>query len=345
MSTSCSHYFAETIRGAERLGLNGDVLLAEVGLRREAVMDPTWRGPSESLARLVQLVWLARGDEFMGFTRHPCRCGTFAMIVHAVFHEESIEKALGKAVRFYGLVTEDIVMRVEADEARLAVVIRFAEPELDPSRYFHEFWLSIWYRLISWMGGALAPLDRATFSYGEPELRVAEFAHMFPTRFVFDAPETALVFERDFLRAPILRSRDELKTLLSVAPLGFMTTPIDVRSHARQVRSLLLEAGRAPLSFPSLHEVAAAMGLGEQSLRRRLRDEATSFREIKESIRRELAVEKIVQGTHSVAGIAELLGYSETRAFARAFRGWTGMSPSAYRRHFRKLAGPAETAG
>lgn len=337
MSTSCSHYFRETVRGAEAEGLDGDVLLARVGLTRAEIEDPLWRGPSETLAHLVQLVWLALGNEFMGFTANRCKYGVFAMVVHGVLRESSIERALQKAILYYGLITDDIVMDLEIDDETIAFNIRFARPELDPNRYFHEFWLSIWYRLVSWMGGALAPLRQARFAYPEPTARVREFKYMFPADFEFDAGVTALVFEREFLQAPILRSREELKELLALAPLGFMTTPIDVTSYSRLVRYHLLPRRRFPIVFADLAEVAGKMAMSEQSLRRKLRAEGTSFREIRESMRREVAVERLIRGKLSVTDIAEMLGYSETRAFARAFRGWTGMSPLEYRTHFREV--------
>jgi AraC-like DNA-binding protein len=336
MSTSCSHYFSETIRGAERCGLDTARLLADVGIDRNDIYDPAWRGRSEQLARLVQLVWLALGDEFMGFTEHRCKTGIFAMIVHGTIGEESIERAIRKGIRFYGLVTDDIRMEldVDADEAVFRVV--FARPELDPNQYFLEFWLSIWYRLVCWMAGAPAPLKRASFSYPRPEVRIEEFKYMFPTSYTFDAPETQLVFKRSFLQQPINRTREELKHMLSVAPLGFMMMPSDVTSYGRQVRNLLLPDKKVPLEFPDFSEVASQFNMIEQTLRRKLKQEGTSYRAIKENIRRDLAIEKLVRGNLPVSKIAEILGYSETRSFTRAFHEWTSMSPVQYREHFHR---------
>src|SRR5262249_52346728 len=136
-----------------------------VGILKANIYDPSWRGKSEQLARLVQLVWLALGDEFMGFTEHRSKTGTFAMITHCIIGEDSLERALKKGVKFYGLVTDDIRMRLDLTDDEAIFHVTFTHPELDPHQYFLEFWLSIWYRLVSWMGGGLAPLRRATFAY------------------------------------------------------------------------------------------------------------------------------------------------------------------------------------
>ena len=345
MATSCSHYFRETIRGAEQSGLDSDYLLREVGLIREHVFDPNWRGDVELLARLVQLVWLALSDEFMGFMERPAKPGTFAMMTHCVINEDSLERALLKGIRFYDLFTDVLKMSLDIQGEEAALTIQFARPELDPQHYFLEFWLSIWYRLIGWMGGRLAPLKRATFSYPRPEAYIEEFKHMFPCSYTFDAPVTSLVFERKHLSLPISRTRKELKQFLSIAPLGFMMMPAEVKSYSRQVRNYLLRDRSLPLDFPELSDVAAHFNMTEQTLRRKLKLESASYRSLRENIRRDLAIQKLLKGNLPVSEIAVLVGYSETRAFTRAFAEWTGMSPLRYRESFRRIVGakPAPT--
>jgi AraC-like DNA-binding protein len=83
---------------------------------------------------------------------------------------------------------------------------------------------------------------------------------------------------------------------------------------------------------PAFEAVAAKLGLAPRTLHRRLRDEGTSFREIKAALRRELALARLERTRQSVADIAAELGYSEPSAFFRAFQGWTGEAPSAHRR-------------
>ncbi|MFP3562976.1 AraC family transcriptional regulator ligand-binding domain-containing protein [Paraburkholderia sp. SIMBA_030] len=334
MSTSCSHYFREAIRGAERCGLDGDWLIAEVGLARDDIYDPLWRGKSEQLARLVQLVWIGLNDEFMGFTERPCKTGTFAMMSHCILTEESLEQALVKSVLFYNLFTDEISLGLDTREDEIELKLILKRPELDPNHYFIEFLLSIWYRLVGWMGGISAPLRFATFAYPHPEEYFDELKYMFPCDYEFNAKYTALVFDRHHLKLPIVRTKEELKRFLSVAPLGFLTIPADVVSYSRRVRTFLLKERRLPLEFPEFGAVATQFNLTEQTLRRKLHQEGMSYRTIVENIRRDLAVQKLLRGRHPVSEIAELLGYSEARAFTRAFREWTGMSPIQYREHF-----------
>jgi AraC-like DNA-binding protein len=79
----------------------------------------------------------------------------------------------------------------------------------------------------------------------------------------------------------------------------------------------------------------------EQTLRRKLKDESTSYRAIKETIRRDVAVEKLLGSSMAVDEVSSLLGYSESRAFTRAFLQWTGLSPAKYRARVKAEYGKA----
>ena len=82
---------------------------------------------------------------------------------------------------------------------------------------------------------------------------------------------------------------------------------------------------------PSLERMADDLHVAPRTLRRRLSELGTSYHEIVEQIRRGLAVEFLVTSTKPVEEIAALLGYSDPSNFGRAFRRWTGMSPTAWR--------------
>ncbi len=76
--------------------------------------------------------------------------------------------------------------------------------------------------------------------------------------------------------------------------------------------------------------VAAELKLSERSLRRRLTDEGTSFRELLQDARKERAQTILSKPSISLAIAAEQLGYSDTAAFSRAFKEWTGVSPGRF---------------
>jgi AraC-like DNA-binding protein len=101
------------------------------------------------------------------------------------------------------------------------------------------------------------------------------------------------------------------------------------RELARSLRAIL--AAALPRDA-GLEEVARELGLSSRTLHRRLQDEGVNFRAVKHALRRDLALAGLAKPGSSVARVAAELGYSEPSAFFRAFQGWTGEAPSAWRR-------------
>jgi AraC-like DNA-binding protein len=78
--------------------------------------------------------------------------------------------------------------------------------------------------------------------------------------------------------------------------------------------------------------VAQALDVHPQTLRRRLSGEGITFKEIKNQLRRDTALHLLGKQGVSIEEIAYRSGFSESSAFIRAFKGWTGVTPYTYRK-------------
>jgi AraC-like DNA-binding protein len=90
-------------------------------------------------------------------------------------------------------------------------------------------------------------------------------------------------------------------------------------------------AARLKGEVPSLATVASELAMSERSVQRSLTEEFTSYREIVDAVRKDLALSHLSQPGRSATDVAFLLGFSEPSAFTRAFRRWTGSSPSQFK--------------
>ena len=95
------------------------------------------------------------------------------------------------------------------------------------------------------------------------------------------------------------------------------------------VRDLLRAALPATLS---LKDIGDRLHQSPRTIHRRLGEEGTSFRAIKDALRRDIALSRLTKTHDSIAKVAADLGYADTSAFYRAFVEWTGMAPVRYRR-------------
>ncbi|OBJ50143.1 AraC family transcriptional regulator [Mycobacterium sp. 1423905.2] len=98
---------------------------------------------------------------------------------------------------------------------------------------------------------------------------------------------------------------------------------------ARRVRERLASIDGKPHTIAS---VARQLAMSERTLRRRLAEENTTFRDLVEEVHRFLAEELLATGALSVEDIALRLGYAEATSFIAAFKRWTGTTPARYQR-------------
>ncbi|OBK20594.1 AraC family transcriptional regulator [Mycobacterium asiaticum] len=82
----------------------------------------------------------------------------------------------------------------------------------------------------------------------------------------------------------------------------------------------------------TIASVARQLAMSERTLRRRLAEENTTFRELAEEVHRVLAEELLATGALSVDDVALRLGYAEATSFIAAFKRWTGTTPARYQR-------------
>ena len=83
---------------------------------------------------------------------------------------------------------------------------------------------------------------------------------------------------------------------------------------------------------PTLTQVARKLAMGSRTLQRRLKEDGVDFKMLVDDTRRRFALSYLRDRKHTLTDIAYLLGYSEVSAFNRAFRRWTGSTPSDHRR-------------
>ena len=103
----------------------------------------------------------------------------------------------------------------------------------------------------------------------------------------------------------------------------------DRDSIAMQVRSKIIH--QLPDGIPSQEAIADTLHVSLRSLQRRLKEEDTSFRDLLEETRQQLARQYLRDGRRSIGEITYLLGFTEPSNFTRAFKRWTGKSPAQYR--------------
>ncbi len=167
-------------------------------------------------------------------------------------------------------------------------------------------------------------------------------------RFQHEIGENAKAFQK-LAGFPVVFGAERMEIILSLSSLDLPVPTYDpkLRAHLLEYGERILAERRSPQqktrakveglitrSLPGhimqAEEAAANLGMSPRTLARRLKDEGTSFREIVEDLRCDLA-QTFITNRMPLAEIAYSLGYADQAAFSTAFKRWTGQAPSAFK--------------
>lgn len=304
-------------------------VLAEAGIAPELAATASARVPAAAFARLWLAVSQVLDDEFFGLDARRLKVGSFALVSRAAITATRLDDALRVALRGWRVLLDDVggSLRVDGPQAVLAVDNRIADPQRH--RFADETFLVLVHGLTCWLASRRIPLRRAAFAQPEPA-HAAEYAVMFTPELAFGAPRTELWFDAHWLDAPVAHTPASLKAFLRHAPQSVFLRYKNADSAAARLRRRLRD-GLSRGEWPRFEDVAAELDLAPTTLRRRLESEGTSYQAIKDTLRRDAAIDHLCGSRLSIAEIAEALGFREPSAFHRAFKKWCGVQPGAYR--------------
>lgn len=296
--------------------------------------DPESRVPVTRYSALYRIINEQLDDEGFGLFSRPLRRGSFEFLCRSALSAETLGAALDRIVRFLRIVLDDLEVEVQraGDTALLIITQKQPLPVGESGRVFAFEWLlRMIHGLTAWLVARPLALDAVAFPYPPPP-HAAEYELVFAPRCSFGDTRLVARFSAASLALPVRRDEAALRQYLADAPASITTLYRRDRALALRVRDALRAA--LPEQRP-LPEVARMLFLSPRTLHRRLEDEGTSFRAIRESLRRDLAVEWLTKSKRPLNRIAADLGFADASAFYRAFAAWTGAGPRDYRQRFR----------
>lgn len=303
-------------------GMDTAVLLQP--LDRAALNDPGGRLPLLQVAQLLQDVvqdYPAISYD-IGLNASLTTHGFVGMGLMAL---PDVRTAIEFGRRFVGLRTPFVGFRCRTEGQMAALVVESTMP-LGPLRgfVFEHFLVGIWSVAQKLANTIKVELNNAELLFSLPCPAYFETYRDRLPACHFDQPVNALRFPAAFLDWP-LSTAAQLVQQQCERELAEVGGPD--RLLVPRVRSILTQEVTPPI----LIATARRLHLSPRSLKRKLAAEGASYKQLVEQHCQQLARQWLRGGTLSVAEIATRLGYSDPANFSRAFRQWTGRSPSAFR--------------
>ncbi|GAB3372381.1 AraC family transcriptional regulator [Spongiibacter taiwanensis] len=287
------------------------------------------RVPGEDFSNLLRDTMLITQDEQLGHAAVAQPLGSWQTVTQLTINAPHLGEALRRFARFYRLLPWGVATRL-VEEGNNARFVMESTSDKVFSNYLYESFLFYVSRYSNWLINKQIPLISAGFNF-PPSPQRAEYRNLFLTsHFEFNQRCCYISFPRRYLQEPIRQSPDNLKKFLEHTNLAMVAQHYRHKNWRTQVQQILLNnLARSP----GIAEIASTLSVHPHTLRARLRDEGVKFREIRDQLRCEVAIDLLRQQRCTVEETANRLGYSETSAFSRAFKSWMGVSPYKYQNY------------
>ena len=316
--------------GATRRGFAAEDLLRRMGVPREAQDNLQWPVPIGKFGAALRHAARRMGDELVGMWEKPVPLGTFACVTRQMLHCASLGEALGLGLRLYRLVAPGFPLRLRIVQGMAHLEVRLPAVRADVAfEAASVYWVLC---LARWLANRPIPVRHAWMSSAAQDLRYREQQPFFEVPARYGCSSTGVAFDAAWLQRPLARAAESLQPFLDAAPANLMRTHLAAPRAAEQVRSQLQMQGDADRFSRTLQSVASTLGVSPRSLRRRLQLEGCSYYDLKDAMRRDLALNWVANSDISLVEVGDRLGFADASTFHRAFKRWTGAAPGNFRR-------------
>ena len=308
-------------------GIDFAALARRAGIDPDLLLRPGQRLPSARIQKLWRLAAEESRDPLFGLRAGQlARPGIFHALGLGIVSSTSVLAALRRIERYSSVVSTNGRLVLIVDGAIASLETRRTELTIVPcTQYFDAFVVTVC-RILRLCAGPSAIPTLVTLPY-ESNVPAAAYQEVLECPITFGAEHLAIKFDAQLAARPVLTGNPELAAEADRMAVRYLEG-LAPDSAASRVRSLLLKA----MSSGDLDQegIARALNQSASTLQRRLRREGTTYQRLLDTTRRELALEYLREGSHTLADITFLLGFADQSNFTRAFRRWTGKTPSQY---------------
>ena len=309
-------------------GLDARALLVEAGIDPAATEAPGARLPTEKISRLWELAAGRSGNPAIGLAQHDvARPASFDVVGYAMMSCKDLRSAFERLIRYLLILSDALTMTMTEEGAghRVSFVLFGGETPVPRQRI--EFIFITVIGFCRWITGReIHPLS-IELVYPTPA-DLAPYRAAFRGSVAFEAPRNSLLFAAADMFAPLPTSNPVLAELHERFA-GDYLRHFDHAKTSYRTREVIIR--RLPEGEPRRDQIAAELCMSERTFQRRLEEEKTSFVQLLDDTRRELAEQYLGRLNLSLAQAAYLLGFADQSSFFRACRRWFHLSPGQYR--------------
>ena len=330
-TTSYGNTVVSIFQAIESYGVDGHAVLSEIGLDLHQVSQPLYRVPGNAMARLIVAAESVTGD--------PCFCFRVASFIHpttygalgfALYSSNNIRAFCERLSRFHSFITTNHVCMFDKADNEPRLLIKPADTTIEQHVYrsLVSGYMAVMVRFLREMSSPDFRPVRVDIACQAPDGCEAIYREYFKSNIVFSAVEYALIFAPNEIDKPFPAANAELARQNDQIVMKMLADTVK-GDLIMQVRSKLVEL--LPSGECSKEDIARELYMSVRTLHNKLERLNSSYQHVLDDTRRELAEQYMQQQQRSISEVAYLLGFSDCSNFSRAFKRWTGESPSQFR--------------
>jgi len=318
----------------EHYGIDPKPLFKSVGLDFDPTSDATARLPRGRLMKLWDVAVAATGDHCIGLeVGFSLRATSYHALGYSWIASHSLHEAMERLSRYYRvIVTVPLEVILSEENGRYALEVVYPDPRYPAPAIAQDSFLASIVRLCRTATNEdFAPLE---VCLNHEDFGCAdEYVRRFGCPVSFDTQRAIIYLDKQTLDAPLPGDNLELVAANDKVVERYLER-LDPERVTTRVRELLIDL--LPTGNASQRLIARRLNKSVSALQNRLNAEGTSFRMVQAETRRVLAEQYVLEGKRSIGEIAYLLGFADQANFSRAFKRWSGKTPSQFQAENKK---------
>jgi AraC-like DNA-binding protein len=309
-------------------GLDVASLFAAARIDPASLEGPGARVATEKISHLWELAVERSRNPALALAQHQvARPAAFDVVGYTMMSCENLRGAFERLVRYLLILSDCLTMTTAEDDDTYRIDFVLFGGERPVPRQRIEFIFVAVIGFCRWISRSDIAPRAIELAHSAPPDR-APYNSVFRCPVSFDAERNSLIFSRADMSLALPTSNPQLAELHE-RYAGEYLRHFDHAQTSYRVREAIVR--RLPDGEPRRDQVAVELCMSERTLQRRLEEEKTSFVQLLDDTRRELADQYLGRLHLSLAQAAYLLGFADQSSFFRACRRWFKVSPGQYR--------------
>ncbi|QOW46422.1 MULTISPECIES: AraC family transcriptional regulator [Acinetobacter] len=316
----------EALATAQNKNLDLAQLIQKMGISPELMQSDKSRVSVHTFALLWTEIANQMNDEFFGMDSHAMRRGSFQLLSKMLMQAENVKIALTQILQFLNAILDDFSSTLFVEENYAYIVIY--DRQAPKNMFAYATYLMLIHGLICWLSGQRLIINKIQLRCAAPQddhdykVRFCENIH-------YHSDENYIQFDANYLKIAIKQDQKSWYEFIKNTPENLLVRFKNPHALSSIIRKSLMQ--QSPEQWLELNVLAKQLNMSEATIQRRLKNEGTSYQQLKNEIRRDTAIELLTTTQKTLQEISSELYFQDPSAFHRAFKKWTGVNPGSYR--------------